>query len=722
VNSPLLNRLAAQNGGQHFNLDQADAGEIVRHMAGAALRFVEARDTAKGKAGAVDMYPRTAQPVRGRFTLAGKLKAGEAKVSLSYDQAGKSAPGSAYAVSVEDAAEGDLLRCFWAQKKLEELMIDQESNRREIIALGKDYGLVTPHTSLLVLERLEQYVEHRVRPPETLAKMRQEYEKAIDTIEMQKKQDKDKQVERILELWQARVAWWDKKFQYPKGFKYGTTQPTTEPTTREGPATEPAAPQVIQQMRDMETRLRGAAEARAQARAGLEAARAAFANAASDEAKKQARSKLADSLAEFLKAENEQRAAAAQMQALAELRSELVMRLSDVATSQPADRHEVSVSFGSVPARGSQFLGVAGQAEPGKDVAEQAGGAAILLKEWDPNAPYLKDLKPAEADERFSVYMKHRKAYGNSPAFFLDCADFFYDNKQPALGLQVLSNIAEMELENPQLLRVLAHRLAQLGELDLAIQVFEEVLKLRPEEPQSYRDLALVLARRAGRRAEVLSAARQEVAGELPLTAPASMPASAPSSRPATDPAGAAVLADYASALKLLNDVVMRKWDRFDEIELIALIEANAMLPLAKAAGLADDGIPLDKRLIKLLDCDIRIVLTWDADMTDMDLHVVEPSGERVYYEHNRSTIGGLVSKDFTDGYGPEEYLVHKAMNGMYKIEVNYYGSSAPRLLGAVTVQVEIITNFGRADEKRRSVTRRLTEKKQIIEVGQIEF
>ncbi|HUS48133.1 MAG TPA: hypothetical protein VM098_08435 [Phycisphaerae bacterium] len=40
--------------------------------------------------------------------------------------------------------------------------------------------------------------------------------------------------------------------------------------------------------------------------------------------------------------------------------------------------------------------------------------------------------------------------------------------------------------------------------------------------------------------------------------------------------------------------------------------------------------MPLDPRLVKLLACDIRIVLTWDADMTDMDLHVVEPFGERV--------------------------------------------------------------------------------------------
>ena len=50
--------------------------------------------------------------------------------------------------------------------------------------------------------------------------------------------------------------------------------------------------------------------------------------------------------------------------------------------------------------------------------------------------------------------------------------------------------------------------------------------------------------------------------------------------------------------------------------------------------------------------------MSWDADATDMDLHVVEPSGEEAFYSHNRTTIGGLVSRDFTQGYGPEEYMV----------------------------------------------------------------
>ena len=171
----------------------------------------------------------------------------------------------------------------------------------------------------------------------------------------------------------------------------------------------------------------------------------------------------------------------------------------------------------------------------------------------------------------------------------------------------------------------------------------------------------------------------------------------------------------------LLNRVILGTWDaRFPEIELFAVEEANQMLAKAKAVGVS--GIPLDPRLIQLLDVDIRIVMTWHADNTDIDLWVTEPSGEKAFYAHNRTTTGGLVSCDFTGGYGPEEYMVRRAMHGMYKIQSDYFGSRATQLLGPITVQVDVFTNYGRPNQKHKSLTVRLAEQKQNIAIGEIEF
>ena len=105
-----------------------------------------------------------------------------------------------------------------------------------------------------------------------------------------------------------------------------------------------------------------------------------------------------------------------------------------------------------------------------------------------------------------------------------------------------------------------------------------------------------------------------------------------------------------------------------------------------------------------------------------MDLWVTEPTGEKADYSNNRTQIGGLVSRDFTQGYGPEEYLLKKSMRGKYKLEVNYYGSSAPTLTGSVTLMVDVFTNYGRKNEKRQTITVRLRESKDVVQVGEVSF
>jgi uncharacterized protein YfaP (DUF2135 family) len=123
---------------------------------------------------------------------------------------------------------------------------------------------------------------------------------------------------------------------------------------------------------------------------------------------------------------------------------------------------------------------------------------------------------------------------------------------------------------------------------------------------------------------------------------------------------------------------------------------------------------------VKLLDPDLRIVLTWDTDNTDIDLHVLEPSGEECFYSHNRTTIGGAMSTDFTQGYGPEEYLLRRLMPGQYKIRAHFFGNRDQRLVGPTTVQATLITHYGRPDEKRQSLTLRLKNAKEFVDVGTV--
>ena len=79
-----------------------------------------------------------------------------------------------------------------------------------------------------------------------------------------------------------------------------------------------------------------------------------------------------------------------------------------------------------------------------------------------------------------------------------------------------------------------------------------------------------------------------------------------------------------------------------------------------------------DKRLLGKYPMDIRITLSWNTNDSDMDLWVIDPQGEKCNYSNRETEIGGRMSNDFREGYGPEEFCLKKAIEGEYKIQVNY--------------------------------------------------
>src|SRR5204862_2943728 len=54
----------------------------------------------------------------------------------------------------------------------------------------------------------------------------------------------------------------------------------------------------------------------------------------------------------------------------------------------------------------------------------------------------------------------------------------------------------------------------------------------------------------------------------------------------------------------------------------------------------------------------LQVEIMWDSDYSDVDLHVIEPSGEEVYYSHLASAHGGLLHGDVRNGFGPETYTI----------------------------------------------------------------
>lgn len=76
-----------------------------------------------------------------------------------------------------------------------------------------------------------------------------------------------------------------------------------------------------------------------------------------------------------------------------------------------------------------------------------------------------------------------------------------------------------------------------------------------------------------------------------------------------------------------------------------------------------------------LEQAEVTVRLDWSqhSGNTDIDLHVIDPYGERIFFGHMNSASGGYLDRDDTHGPGPEHIHWDSAPAGTYKIYVHYY-------------------------------------------------
>lgn len=598
ANHSLLTYLAQRSGGVYVNLNKLTAIEGEMLFSKNSYHFI----SAKVESGNIsNVYPSMPCQFDKSFSIAGILKGNEATVVLNFGFGNTVVYSKKVVIKNDQSGDIELLRRFWAEKKIAELSLNQKKNKLEITQTGKDFGIVTENTSLIVLETLSDYLQYKIVPPK---EMQAEYFSHIDNSEKLKFEKTQNHIEKVVILSEAQTKWWNTKYPLVPLTKINKNISGDEEDgyvySWEGADSTSTLLNIVENNVVVEYEL-----------------------SADDSG-------------------TEDRAI------------QPVLDSDEEATESIVDQADIVVS-------------------PIKKEVNAPSKGNIQLNAWDPETPYLKVLQYAAIGQEFPTYLKLKNEYGNMPAFYIDASDFFFKLNEKELAKKILSNLAELNLESPQLLRILGKKLLQLDCKEEAVLVFEKVLELKREEPQSYRDL--------GHAYEVNGNPQQ--------------------------------------AITTLYEVVKREWDgRFSDIELIVMNEINNIILIHPNLNTSF----IDKRLIKNEPVDIRVEVTWDTDNCDMDLWVTDPYGEKCMYSHKNTRLGGKISNDFTGGYGPEEFMLKKAANGEYLVEVNYFGTRSQTILAPVHIHVAFITDYGKVTQKRKEVIVRLENQKEVINIGSFKF
>jgi len=307
----------------------------------------------------------------------------------------------------------------------------------------------------------------------------------------------------------------------------------------------------------------------------------------------------------------------------------------------------------------------------------------ITLVEVESTEEYMKDFQNLQSSELiYQKYLENRSKYEKQVTYYFDISKLLFKKGDKALSLKVLSTLAELDLENEELYKTIYYLLKQRGNYEKELWISQKILEWRPFDSQSHRDYALAL-----------------IDNKKPQEA----------------------LNIYKSMLyqEYTDEISVRD----NGIEEILIMEINNILSQNKNV----DASKIDDRLKVNLPVDIRVVINWNKDNTDIDLWVTDPRGEECSYSHKSTEIGGRLSNDFTQGFGPEQFLLKKAIKGKYKIKTNFFGERQNILSGPTTVMAEVYLYYSDGRQERKiavfqSQKENKRENDSKILIGEFEF
>lgn len=581
-----LQFISRKTGGELINLASNDVAAELKKILNTNLRFLGI----KPNNAISELYPSSGKIVNDNINIVGISNQKNTKLTLLF--------GYNNQVSEEKIVELDFeknntdnwnIAQVWAQNKIEDLELQPKVNAEEIRTLGKQFGIVTSNTSLIVLEDVNDYVKYAILPP---SELRKDYDSKFKNRQNEISERRVSIMKRAEESIADLKEWWKTDFK-PKN-KY----PKVNTKNAEVPPPPPNSDAVVRES-------------------------VAYATEAT---------------------------------------RDTTARLRDIQEVVLVSNPRAMRSVGSYERVNSVTIEQAIEGRvAGLTITNSADEIKANIKTMDikSTAEYMKhfdNLKSAKAI--YQEYLKQRKQYQETPTYFFDVANLLFNLNDKNLGLKVLSSITDLDLENEELYKLVLYQLKKQGVNDKSVFIAKKILEWRPMDPQSFRDYALALED---------NGQHQEALTQL---------------------------------YKIFtNDYTEEIANRDFKIEETVLMELNELIHNRKA-----NPKEINPKLIAELPVNIRVVLNWNKDHTDIDLWVTDPSGEKCMYSHKSTEIGGRLSDDFTEGFGPEQFILKKAVKGKYKIETDFFGEQQVSISGPTTLMAEIYLNYASGKQERKVV------------------
>ena len=308
----------------------------------------------------------------------------------------------------------------------------------------------------------------------------------------------------------------------------------------------------------------------------------------------------------------------------------------------------------------------------GNDYTEQ-----IYRIDFDSIKPYyIRDFKDAnsilEAKKQFNSLKNGM--YELSIPFHIESYNYF-KNLDNNFAVSILKTIAEKAKDNPKALKTIAFKLEEGGDYENAKIIYQRLLKIRPLDEQSYRDLALVY----------------KETGQYELSA------------------------------SLYNKMLNNKLSDANILGLQETVVNEAShLYWTKSDKLVITEFPLKtlktfipKNDWKNFGYDYRIIFDWNDPAVEFNIQFVDPKKKYFNWSHTIIDDKEILEDELNYGYNTEEFIIEKSDKGKWIVNIENYtieDDSNPTF-----IKYTVYKNYGRPNEIKKVEVLDLSKLKQKI-------
>ena len=273
------------------------------------------------------------------------------------------------------------------------------------------------------------------------------------------------------------------------------------------------------------------------------------------------------------------------------------------------------------------------------------------------------------------------EVYKFSITFHIESFDYFV-NFDKEFSINILRSIAKKAKDNAKALKTIAYKLEEIGDFHSAKIVYQRLLKIRPLDEQTYRDLALIYMKN---REYDLSASTYDM-----------------------------MLNDKLSSVNIqglqetvVNEAAHLYWTKADKL-------GSSDFPLNKLKTF------IPKNDWKNFGNDYRIIFEWNDPLAEFNIQFVDPKKKYYNWSHTILDNRDLLEDELNYGYNTEEFIIEKSNKGQWIINLENY--SIQDISNPTFLKFTVYKNYGRENEIKKIQVIDLSKLKQKINLDVLNY